>query len=152
MSQHQHHSEYSHHCCSEHSSCHCHSPLVSEEEKALLAQLKQQPYLPVVRFVLRSTKSEHLQSVALAPVYLYQSDDPIEQIKKVGSLLLTLQEKGLLTLNYSQPIKDFDYELYQASDAYQLFMDTVSEAKKRPDFIYDSGMMECGSICLSESL
>lgn len=139
-----------HHCCGNCGGGHCHSLTLSEREQAFLRCLGQIPYLPVARFLLRSIKSAHLESVALAPVYLLDAEDSMEHVKESGNLLLALEEKGLITLDYEEKLQGCDYETYYCSEVYHSFLDTVAEAKLHMDFLYDIGIMECGSMALTE--
>lgn len=152
------HSHDSHHCCGGCGDCHCHDhhhghghshgQELSEDEKGFLTYLAQYHYLPVTRFLLRSSKSSHLESVALAPVYLNYADDSLEQVKVMGKFLLGLEEKGLISLDYDEPLTGFDYKLYETSAIFASFQQTVLEAKENPEFLYDIGEIEYGSIAL----
>lgn len=151
MCQHHHHDSGKRHCCGKCGGhCGCHSLALTEREQAFIRCLKQLPFLPVAQFILHSTKSEHLEAVALAPVYILDAEDTIEHIKETGALLRELEEKGLITLDYEVPLQDFDYQVYYESAVYQSFLQTVTEAKKKTDFLYNIGIMELGSMALTQ--
>lgn len=145
------HDSVSHHCCGKCPSGHCHHDKPAQEKLAFLQHMAQTPRLPVVRFLLRSTKSEHLSSAALEPVYLFDAQDSMAQVKENGFLLTALLEKGWITLDYEAPLADADYRIYHQSAVYQLFLETVAHAKNQPHFLYDSGFMECGSMALTDA-
>lgn len=161
--------DHTHHgsCCHDHSDdeqkeghscggCHCgHHQTeieITEEEMVFLTQLAQTPYLPLARFVLRSTKSSHLASVALAPVYLDQKTDMMEMVKSKGAVLESLAHKGVITLDYDEPLENGDYTAYSASELYAYFTETVAEgkAKGKDDFLFDTPSLELGSIALTD--
>ena len=148
---HDHHDSHEHHCCGKCGGhCGCHSLTLTEREQAFVRCLAQMPFLPVARFLLRSTKSEHLESVALAPAYILDAEDTMEHVKETGAVLHELEEKGLITLDYDVPLQNYDYQVYFHSAVYQSFQQTVEEAKTRPDFLYNIGIMELGSIALTQ--
>ena len=121
------------------------------EEKDFLYQLAQTPYLPLARFVLKSTKSSHFESVALAPVYLQDKTDSMETVKGIGAVLKSLEERGHLTLDYEEPLKNGDYSDYENSDLYAYFRETAAQAAKHDDYLYDIPDLELGSIALTYS-
>lgn len=124
---------------------------LSMEEKDFLNQLAQTPYLPLARFVLKSTKSSHFESVALAPVYLQDKTDSMETVKGIGAVLKSLEERGHLTLDYEEPLKNGDYSDYENSDLYAYFRETAAQAAKHDDYLYDIPDLELGSIALTYS-
>ena len=151
MCHHHHHDSHEHHCCGKCGGhCGCGSLSLTEREQAFIRCLTQVPFLPVAQFLLRSTKSEHLEAIALAPVYILDPEDTMEHIKETGIILHGLEEKGLITLDYDVPLQNYDYKTYHDSAVYQSFRQTVEEAKARPDFLYNIGIMELGSMALTQ--
>lgn len=133
--------------------CHCGQHQteiqITEEEIDFLKELAQTPYLPLASFVLKSTKSSHLASVALAPVYLDQKTDSMERVKSKGVVLKSLEHKGLITLDYEEPLENGNYGDYLDSTLYTYFKETVAEAGGREDFLFDLPSLELGSIALT---
>ena len=124
---------------------------LSNEEKDFLNQLAQTPYLPLARFVLKSSKSSHFESVALAPVHLRDKADSMETVKSLGAILKSLEEKGHLTLDYEEPLENANYSEYKDSDLYAYFKETVAQAGNYDDYLYDIPDLELGSIALTYS-
>lgn len=164
MSCHHHHEAHqSAHSCGGESHCgggccggccggHCDTPQaieLSEGEYAFLMGLAEIPFLPLARFVLSSTRSEHVRSVALSPVYLTERDAGIEDVRKTGGLLLGLEEKGLISLDYDQPLQGCDYADYHNSAAYRRLQAAVAEGRQQAGFLFDQAEMELGSIALT---
>ena len=147
---HHHHEGEDHHCCGGCGGCCCGRSALTEREQAFIRCLAQVPYLPVVRFLLRSTKSEHLEAIALEPVYLLDTGDSMEHGQESGDVLRGLEEKGLITLDYDAPLQGYDYQIFLDSHVYRFFQETVEEAKSRQDFLYDIGVMEQGSMALTQ--
>jgi len=122
---------------------------IVEEEIEILNQLAQTPYLPLASFVLKSTKSAHLESVALAPVYLNDRADSMETVKKTAAILKSLENKGLITLDYEEPLENGNYTDYADSPLYAYFKETVAQAKGQEEFLFDIPSLELGSIALT---
>lgn len=122
---------------------------LSQEEIAFMNQLAQSPYLPLARFIVKSTKSDHLESVALAPVYINNRADSMEMVKHMGTVLKSLEGKGLITLDYELPLENGDYTDYSQSELYAYFKETVAQAKGKEEFLYDIPSLELGSIALT---
>ena len=72
--------------------------VLTEAEMEFLKELAQFAFLPVAR-----TLGD------LTPVYLEEGDQEV-----MGLLLLTLEKKGLISLDYDKPLKGFDVSAYAA--------------------------------------
>ena len=116
---------------------------------AFLLCLAQIPFLPLTRFILDSSQSEHVRTVALSPVYLVDENERIEGIKETGKLLLDMEEKGLISLDYDQPLQGYDYADHQNSAAYLHLQRSVEEGRQRAGFLFDHAELEKGSIALT---
>ena len=64
---------------------------------------------------MESTAEDDFSSVALAPVYLLSPQDTMEQVKKMGALLLDLERRGWITLDYGYALEGYPYEEYRTS-------------------------------------
>ncbi len=104
----------------------------------------------MARFVLRSSKNAHANSVALAPVYIADPKDDMETVKDNGRLFASLDEMGLITLDYDLPLKGYDYGEYHQSALYAYFQETVKEASQNPGFSMDVPHMDLGSMALTQ--
>ncbi len=136
--------------CTGNCKCHGHGAVqISEQEKSFLVILAQTPFLPMARFTMSSTQSEDLQSVALAPVYMTDGKESMEQVQENRELLLSLEEKGLITLDYDQPLQGYGYEEYSRSSVYEMFRATVEEGGKKEGFLFDTPNLELGSLALT---
>lgn len=122
---------------------------ITQGEFYMLMILAETPFLPLARFVMNSTKSDELQSIALAPVFLQEIDDTMEHVRVSGEILLALEGKGLVTLDYDQPLKGYTYSEYTNSEIYKSFKDTVAEGAQRGDFLFDTADIELGSFALT---
>ncbi len=105
--------------------------------------------LPVCRFTLSSSREPEAYAVALEPVYIANLSDSLEQIREYGSLFSGMEDKDLIALDYEEPIEDYPYPEYRASDAFRHFVETAAEAKTR-GFTFDTPNLELGSITLAE--
>lgn len=122
---------------------------LTQREHAFLMCLAQIPFLPLARFVLASSQAEHVGAIALAPVYLVDRDETLERVKQTGAVLLALQEKGLVSLDYGRPLQGCGYEDYQDSAVYRSFRQAVSEGGQREGFLFDLPKLEKGSMALT---
>lgn len=122
---------------------------ISEAERDFLMKLAQLPFLPLARFIMKSSNSDHMESVALAPVYLNTKTDSMETVKATGAVLLGLEEKYLVTLDYETPLQNGDYSMYEESGVYQFFCSTVQDGAKQPGFMFDQPVLERGSLALT---
>ena len=129
--------------------CHNRVIYITEEEKAFLMKLSQLPFLPLTRFIMKSTKSEHMESAALEPVYMQDISDTLDTVKKTGKVLQSLEDKYLITLDYDLPLQNGDYALYEDSALYRHFCDTVREGGRQAGFLFDLPVLERGSIALT---
>lgn len=156
-----HHHDH-HGCCCGHDHDHdhgqdCHqgravpAEELSGEEMALLHELAHHHYLPVARFLLESTRQDDFSSVALAPVYLRHPGESLEQVRRTGALLLGLEEKGYLSLDYGYPLDGYSYEEYRSSQVYAYFCQSVEQARGRAGFLGDTPVLELGSIAPVEA-
>lgn len=122
---------------------------ITEEERAFLMKLSELPFLPLTRFIMKSTTADHTESVALAPVYLSDKRDSMDAVKKTGDILRSLEDKYLITLDYDLPLQNGDYSVYEESELYHLFCSTVQEGGKQAGFLFDQPVLERGSIALT---
>lgn len=122
---------------------------LTEPHLALLRSLAANCYLPVARFVLTSTKEHDFRITALAPVHLYTREDTMETARATATLLTELEQAGLLTVDYDEPLRGCDYAEYHESALYAYFCQTAREAADRPGFLGDTPVLETGSIALT---
>lgn len=76
----------------------CGEMILSEGEVALLLKLAQIPFLPVAR-----------RADDMTPVYLEESEYSMEDYTL---FLQCLEKRGLIRLDYDQPLAGFSYEAY----------------------------------------
>lgn len=126
---------------------------ITEAEYELLMELYEFLYLPLVRFFIAEPHGEAGSavgdSVKLFPVYLEEGDETLEQARRTGRLLVGLQQKGLVSLDYGQPLQGCDYELYKRSPAYRIFEKTVREGCHREGLPACLPGLEPGSMSLT---
>lgn len=137
------------HCGCGHDHSHHHEGL-TEAQHAFLHELEHHHFLPVARFLAESTKEDDFSSVALAPVYLRAPDETMEWVKETGAMLLDLEAKGYLTLDYDVPLEGYPYKEYKESALYAYFCKTIEEGRERPGFLADTPVLELGSIAPAE--
>ena len=129
---------------------HPHGGGLTEAQTAFLHELEHHHFLPVARFLIESSREDDFSSVALAPVYLRGPEESMEWVKETGAMLLELEEKGYLTLDYDYPLEGYPYTEYRQSDLYAYFCRTIEKAKGRPGFLGDTPVLELGSIAPAE--
>lgn len=122
---------------------------ITPTEHAFLLTLAQYHYVPLSQFLLTSTKSDHFELIALAPVYIVDGTESIAEVRERGAVLCSLEEKGLITLDYDYPLENYDYDLYHNSAAYQELEELVREGTQREGYLFDGARLETGSIALT---
>lgn len=117
-------------------------------QQNLLLGLHERRYLPVAAFMLGKT-GEDAHATALAPVYIGDANDDIDRVREIGTALQGLEDGGLLTLDYDLPLNGYAYAEYHQSALYTYFAETVREGAARPDAVFDTPLMELGSMALT---
>jgi hypothetical protein len=127
-------------------------PQFSAAESTLLRLLRIAPFLPICRFVLKTSRSAHLSSVALEPVFLAKPTDTLQTVQANAAALKHLASLGIIVLDYDIPIINCDYTDYKESQVFKYFEETVAEGGKRnPAFLFDTADLECGSLALTDA-
>lgn len=137
----------------------CESPLdlelttadydITYGEADFLVSLAQHRYLPVCQFVLGMSAEDEKIS-ALAPAIVLEASDDVTTVKEQGALCKLLENKGLISLDYDEPLKGFNYEDYRHSVAFKSFEAAVNEGKNKEGFLFDTAEIETGSMTLTE--
>lgn len=117
-------------------------------QQNLLLGLYERKYLPVAAFMLGKA-GEDAHATALAPVYIGDVKDDMDRVRAVGDALQGLEDGGLLTLDYDMPLGGYGYAEYHQSALYAYFAQTVREGAQRPDAVFDTPLMELGSMALT---
>lgn len=88
-------------CCGNCGSCGSNSCMeLTMGEIEMLQKLSQIPFLPVARRLGEDV-----------PVYLEETEKPVEEYSLI---LQCLEKRGLISIDYDQPLKSFDDTAYQA--------------------------------------
>ncbi len=152
---HKHHHSEEHHAHHAHSGCcgnHHHSDTqtaeLTKEEQQVLSAIKESGCIPIVRFVMKSSKSSHFVSTALSAVYIMSLEDDVQDVKNRAEILTSLENKGLLSIDYDIPVSNYSYDEYLNSNVYKNFMATMEESANKEDFLFDIADMDKGSVAL----
>ena len=124
---------------------------VTEDQKDFLHQLSHHHYLPVARFAVMDSRKEDFISIALAPVFLTSAADDMKTVKETGAFLKSLEDQGLVTLDYDIPLNGYGYAEYKTSALYEYFCATVAEGASMPNFSGNTPVLELGSIALTDA-
>ncbi len=152
---HSHNHEHHHGCgCHTHSShdncCKKHKEVsienISEVERHFLKHLLSYEFLPVARFIVKSSIEHDFENIALSPVFIVDIKDTMEEVKNFGKKLKKLEDLGLLTLDYDIPIENYQYSEYHNAEIFNYFKETVDSAKGKVGFLGDISIIECGSM------
>jgi len=134
---------------------HHHAPLtpgesgLNEAQTDVLLAIHQRGYLPIARFVLRSSLDGDAYAVALEPVYIADAAEDMDTVKENGALFASLEDLGLITLDYDIRLNGYTYMEYEQSRIYAYFVETVKEASQKPGFVLDIPGLELGSVALT---
>lgn len=94
--------------------CSAETPLTNEE-RVLLLELAQTPFLPLAQFTRRESYFAPLEPLEPSPVYLRSGEEDTAEIELISLALRRLASRGYVTLDYDIPLSGYDYVLYQTS-------------------------------------
>jgi hypothetical protein len=114
-----------------------------------LLRFAESPYLPLCRFLMGSSQEEELESVGLSPVFLEGNED-LPAVRETGAVLEALANRGLITLDYDLALSNYDYAQYRSSPPFRLFRETVAQGAQQPGFLFDTAILEKGSMALTD--
>ncbi len=135
---------------------HHHAPLsagesgLSEAQADALLAIHQRGYLPVARFALCSSRDGDAYAVVMEPVYVANAADDMDTARENGALFASLQDAGLITLDYDLRLSGYAYQEYEQSKLYAYFVETAKEAAGKPGFVLDTPLLELGSMVLTD--
>ncbi len=135
-------------CCGKHKKIKIED--ISDTQVEFLMHLIESKFLPVASFVLKSSKEHDFESIALAPVFIIDVKDSMQEVKNVANKLKSLENLGLITIDYDIELNGYSYAEYHSSEIYAYFKKTVNESKGKDGFIGDVPTIECGSIAPTE--
>lgn len=92
---------------------------------------------------------DSVYAIALAPVYLTSPADSLDDVKAMGKSLTQLEEAGLITLDYDLRLQGYAYDEYKRASVYDLFSRTVAEGSAQPNALFDTPLLELGSMALT---
>ncbi len=144
------HEHHGHGCCGKHGHAPVEIPAITAEQRQILLSMAKTTYLPLVRFVMKSSKSSHFESVALAPVYLQDENASMDEVKACGKILTDMEALGLITLDYDIPLDSYEYSEYKNSAVYSYFIKTMEESIGKDGFVFDTADFEKGSIAMTD--
>lgn len=118
---------------------------LTELERELLLAVRDCNRFPIGRFELHSTKDDSLVSTALDHVVIESPDDSMEQVKIIGAALASLEEKGLVLLDYDLKVRVVsDYDAIANSDLFAQFCQMAEDAQLHPEFLFDRAELAKG--------
>ncbi len=144
---HHHHHGHHHH---EHGCCGKSQTQLSQAEEHFLSHLVQAKFLPIAQFVVKSSKEDSFETVALSPVFIEQDDTTIERVKELGRILKRIEDAGYIDLDFDIPLTNYAYTEFKNSQLFAFFQKTVEEGSSKENFLGDIALLECGSIAPTE--
>ncbi len=124
---------------------------LSDGQKTFLQQMAQCCYLPVARYVVKSTKEDDFLMAAFGPVFIQGDHHTQVELEQVRSFLTELEQLGLLSLDYDIPLEGYDYAIYTESEVFKKLEKAVAEGQGLPGFFGDTATVETGSMALTEA-
>lgn len=104
--------------CSGCSGCASVNPM-SSLEAYLLSTFAMFPFQPVCRLTA--------ENLAIAPLFLQSPEDDGEEIDAVGKALGDLAARGLISIDYEEPLKGCSYEEYHESTLLAALKETTDQ-------------------------
>lgn len=83
--------------------------------------LLERTSIPVVKFTLTSKVQGEEEEISQGPVYIKEYSDEIEIIEKRGNALISLANKGMITIAYEEILQNGNYEVYKSSELFKNF-------------------------------
>lgn len=124
---------------------------LSQEQLALIAEIKTCKRYCVTRFELRNSHESELISTALDFVRIEDIHDTMEAVKKRGALLREMCEEGLLQACFHLPVSArSDYQCYYDSDLFTQLNELVEEGRGKPSFLFDTASIKRGVITVTQ--
>ncbi|MCI1965620.1 MAG: hypothetical protein LKJ17_05740 [Oscillospiraceae bacterium] len=124
---------------------------LSDQEAEILGKLSSGGAVTVCRFVMSSSKEDSLQSIALAPVVIHSPGDTVALVKERGAVISQLVKRGLISLKYDgKAVPGFDEQTVRKSAAFTAFQEAVNEGSGKPNFLFDTALLETGSMEMTD--
>ena len=124
---------------------------LSQEQLALIAEIKTCKRYCVTRFELRNSRESELISTALDFVRIEDIHDTMEAVKKRGALLREMCEEGLVQPCFHLPVSArSDYQRYYDSDLFAQLNELVEEGRGKPSFLFDTAAIKRGVITVTQ--
>ncbi len=123
---------------------------LSDLEKELLKEIRDEDRFPIVRLELHSSEEEELVNIALNYARITDPQDSMETVRARGEALRGLMEKGLVFIDYTVRIwVSGDYDVYYRSNIYELLCHTVMEGAKQPGALFNLPYLRKGYASLT---
>lgn len=114
---------------------------LTDSEIEFMTLLSQIPFLPLARIIIKCSDRDDRE---IAPVYISCENETSESVLKAGQVLLSLRNRGLITLDYDKPLVNGDYSIYKNPVLLKKICETA--AADSSSFIPE---IEFGSIALT---
>ncbi len=124
---------------------------LSQKEVDFVKQLESHCYLPVVQFVVQDTTDPMFKVIGFSPVYLEDGTASIEEMREMGKMLVDLQKKKILTLDYHLPLQGYGYEEYLQSEMFLGFAKSVDEEMQGEEHTGVYATIQKGSMALTQA-
>lgn len=122
---------------------------LNEKELQIIDMLKMHFNLPIVEFVLKSTKESDFESICLSPVFIFSQDDDFDNVKDTAKALKNLENNEFIVINIDEPLQNCSYEEYENSKVLAYFKETVRLGSEYENFLGDIASVEKGFISLN---
>lgn len=120
------------------------------EDTQLLKEIAKEKRYSIVRFELRSSKEETLQSVALPNVHLKAENESMEVVKARGAALQQLNDQGYISIDFRPGVFVVsDFDIYPKSELYKQLCELTEESKKKKGFLFDIPYIKKGRVELT---
>ncbi|WP_409969493.1 hypothetical protein RFF05_06150 [Bengtsoniella intestinalis] len=124
---------------------------LSDAQKTFLQQMAQCCYLPVARYVVKSSKESDFQMGAFGPAFIQGDHHSRMELEQVRLFLTELEHLGLLSLDYDIPLDGYDYGIYGESEVFTQLKEAVADSQGKAGFLGDIATYEEGSMALTEA-
>ncbi len=105
--------------------------------------------LPIANYLVKSSKEDAFENIALRDVCLRSAEDSVETIKETAAFLQALEASNLIAIDYDTPLADESYAHYAHSASFLLLQDTVAQGAAQNNFLGDIADLEKGCIAMT---
>lgn len=105
---------------------------LTDLELEFINTLLERTSIPVVKFTITSKVQGEEEEISQGPVYIKEYADDADIIEKRGNALISLANKGMVTIAYEEILQNGNYEIYKTSELFKNFVQNSQTSNFEP--------------------